>query len=114
PEIVRGIRAAAAGGSLIAPSVAGNLLTRLRHHGPPDAQPTSSAFELSPRELDVLRLVVAGRDNNEIAKRLHLSASTVKHHVSSTLDKLGVENRIQAAVLAVRLGLVDEAEVTSG
>jgi len=108
PEIVRGIRAAAAGQSLIAPSVAGDLLARLRRHGTPDAPPPPAAPELSPRELDVLRLVVAGCDNAEIGRRLHLSASTIKHHVSSTLEKLGVENRIQAAVLAVRLDLIDD------
>lgn len=110
PEIVRGIRAAAAGQSLIAPSVAGDLLARLRRHGAPDAPPTAAPPELSPRELDVLRLVVAGCDNGDIAKRLYVSASTVKHHVSSALDKLGVDNRIQAAVMAVRLGLVDEQD----
>jgi DNA-binding NarL/FixJ family response regulator len=110
PEIVRGIQAAAAGQSLIAPSVAGELLARLRRHGAPDAQPTPppAAPDLTPRELEVLRLVVAGCDNGEIGQRLHLSASTIKHHVSNTLEKLGVENRIQAAVMAVRLGLVDE------
>jgi DNA-binding NarL/FixJ family response regulator len=111
PEIVRGIRAAAAGQSLIAPAVAGDLLARLRGHGAPGV-PTAppAAPELSPRELDVLRLVVAGCDNNEIGRRLHLSASTIKHHVSGTLETLGVDNRIQAAVTAVRLGLVGERD----
>lgn len=113
PEIVRGIRAAAAGQSLIAPSVAGDLLSRLRRHGAPEA-PSPAAPELSPRELDVLRLVVAGCDNGDIAKRLYVSVSTVKHHVSSALEKLGVDNRIQAAVMAVRLGLVDEQDPLPG
>jgi DNA-binding NarL/FixJ family response regulator len=112
PEIVRGIRAAAAGQSLIAPAVAGSLLARLRRHGPPDAPPAALP-ELSPRELEVLRLVVAGCENSDIGRRLHLSAGTVKHHISSTLTKLGVDNRIQAAVLAVRLGLADERETPS-
>ena len=106
-EIVRGIRAAAVGDSLIAPAVAGSLLARLRRHGPPDAPPAPTP-QLSPREFDVLGLIVAGCENGEIGRRLHLSASTIKSHVSSTLAKLGVENRIQAAVLAVRLGLVDD------
>jgi DNA-binding NarL/FixJ family response regulator len=106
PEIVRGIRAAASGASLIAPSVASDLLSRLRHHGVPDALPVLPA-ELTPRELDVLRLVVEGCDNVEIGRRLHLSPSTIKSYVSSTLEKLGVENRLQAAVLAVRTGLLD-------
>jgi len=107
PEIIRGIRAAATGQSLIAPAVAGDLLARLRLHGAPDAR-TAATPRLSPRELEVLRLVVAGCDNNEIGQALHLSASTIKHHVSSLLEKLGVKNRIQAAVLATRLGLVSE------
>jgi len=108
-EILRGVRAAATGQSLIAPSVAGSLLARLRRHAPP-ARPTQEAPVLTPRELDVLRLLVAGCETIEIGRRLHLSPSTVKHHVSSTLEKLGVENRVQAAVMAVREGLVgDEA-----
>jgi DNA-binding NarL/FixJ family response regulator len=107
PEIVRGIHAAAAGEALIAPAVTAGVLERLRRHGPRDA-PARPDVALSPRELDVLRLIVAGHDNGEIGKRLHLSASTIKHHASSILEKLGVDNRIQAAVLAVRAGLVDE------
>ena len=106
-DIVRGIRAAAAGHALIAPAVAGNLLAQFRRRGPPETAP-EAVSELSARELDVLRLVVAGCENSEIASRLHLSPSTIKHHVSSTLEKLGVDNRIQAAVMAVRLGIVDE------
>jgi DNA-binding NarL/FixJ family response regulator len=107
PEIVRAIHAAAAGEALIAPAVTAGVLDRLRRHGAPDA-PRVPAVELSPRELDVLRLIVAGHDNGEIGRQLHLSASTIKHHASSILDKLGVQNRIQAAVLAVRSGLVEE------
>lgn len=106
PEIVRGVRAAARGESLVAPSVAGDLLARLRDHGAPETPP-SSAAQLTPRELEVLRLIARGCENAEIGRKLHLSPSTVKHHVSSSLEKLGVENRVQAAVLAVRLGLAD-------
>ncbi len=108
PEIVRGIRAAAAGHALIAPAVAGDLLAQVRRHGRDEAAPAPKP-QLSQRELDVLRLIVAGCENIEIGRRLHLSPSTIKHYVSSTLEKLGVENRIQAAVTAVRLGLVDDA-----
>jgi DNA-binding NarL/FixJ family response regulator len=106
-EIVRGVRAAAAGHSLIAPSVAGSLLARLRRHASPE-KPARTAPALTPRELDVLRLLVAGCETIEIGRRLHVSPSTVKHHVSSTLDKLGVENRVQAAVMAVREGLLGD------
>jgi two-component system, NarL family, response regulator LiaR len=106
-EIVRGVRAAATGQSLIEPRVAGGLLARLRRHGSRD-QPTQRPPALTPRELDVLRLLVAGCETIEIGRRLHLSPSTVKHHVSSTFEKLGVENRVQAAVMAVRKGLVND------
>lgn len=106
-EILAGVRAAAAGQSMIAPRVAGSLLARLRHHGDREEQRPANAA-LSDRELDVLRLLVAGSDNTAIGKALHLSPSTIKHHVSSILEKLGVENRIQAAVLAVRQGLLDD------
>ena len=104
-EIVAAVRAAAAGQSMIAPRVAGSLLARLRRHGPREDGPPA-CHDLSERELEVLTLLVAGCDNARVAQQLHVSASTVKHHVSSILVKLGVENRVQAAVLAVRQGLV--------
>ena len=107
PEIVSGIRAAAAGESVISPAVASSLLARLRRNPPPPLVP-AAVPELSARELDVLQLIVAGCENGDIAVRLHLSQSTIKHRVSSILDKLGVKNRIQAAVVAVRLALVDD------
>jgi len=104
-EIVTAARAAAAGQSMIAPRVAGSLLARLRRHEPHEEGP-GVEHDLTERELDVLTLMVAGSDNVKVAQQLHLSPSTVKHHVSSILKKLGVDNRIQAAVLAVRQGLV--------
>lgn len=61
--------------------------------------------ELSARELEVLRLVAAGKDNGEIAAELVISRATVKDHVSAILLKLGAVNRVQAAVAAVRSGL---------
>jgi DNA-binding NarL/FixJ family response regulator len=106
-EIVRGVRAAATGQSLITPTVASSLLATLRRHDARE-QPALKPPDLTPRELDVLQLLVAGCETIEIGRRLHLSPSTVKHHVSSTLVKLGVGNRVQAAVLAVRQGLVSE------
>ena len=61
---------------------------------------------LSKRELEVLRLVAEGRGNAEIAKELFLSPATVKNHVAKMLNKLGVENRVEAAACAVRAQLV--------
>jgi NarL family two-component system response regulator LiaR len=102
-EIAAGVRAAAAGESLLSPRIAGRLLDRVR--GPrAEGQPGQRA-ELSERELEVLRLLAEGSDNDEIAEALVISPRTVKNHVSSILAKLHLENRIQAAVYAVRRGL---------
>jgi len=62
--------------------------------------------ELSDRELEVLRLIANGKDNSQIAEALHISPKTVKNHISNILMKLQIENRIQAAVYAVRSGIV--------
>jgi DNA-binding NarL/FixJ family response regulator len=106
-EIADGIRAAAAGGSIIAPGVAGALVQSVRDAGAPATEPVAPVGpDLSAREREVLVLLADGYDNAEIARRLYLSPSTVKNHVSKLLDKLGVENRVQAATFATRSGLV--------
>jgi two-component system, NarL family, nitrate/nitrite response regulator NarL len=104
-DIVAGVRAAAAGHSTIAASVAGYLLhsVRINDAGPPAC--ISPGPELSRREREVLTLVTDGCDNAEIAGRLYVSVSTVKNHVSRLFEKLGVENRVQAATFAIREGL---------
>jgi DNA-binding NarL/FixJ family response regulator len=103
-QIVEGIRAAARGESQISPRVAGQLIRRVRQpavleldHGP---------VELTAREFEILELIARGMDNVEIARTLFLSQHTIKNYVSSILVKLQVENRVQAAVQAVRRGLV--------
>jgi DNA-binding NarL/FixJ family response regulator len=88
----------------LSPRVAGQLIQRVRE--PAEGEPPLSGAELTPRELEVLQLLARGLDNPEIASTLFLSQHTVKNHVSSILVKLQVENRIQAAVRAVRSGLV--------
>ncbi|MGA2010108.1 MAG: response regulator transcription factor [Solirubrobacteraceae bacterium] len=103
-QIVDGIQAAARGESMITPRIAGRLVQRLRAPSGLDA-PLSGA-ELTPREREVLGLLAAGFDNPEIARSMQISPHTVKNHVSSILIKLQVENRIQAAVRAVRGGLL--------
>ena len=103
-EIAEGIRAAARGESLISPRIASQLVRRLRE--PPELEQGLAGAELTPRELEVLEMLARGMDNPEIARALFLSQHTVKNHVSSILVKLQVENRIQAAVRAVRGGLV--------
>jgi DNA-binding NarL/FixJ family response regulator len=103
-QIIDGIRAAARGESSISPRVASRLIHRLRE--PCDIEPSAMEASLTRRELEVLGLLTRGLDNSEIAQALYLSQHTVKNHVSTILMKLQVENRIQAAVRAVRGGLV--------
>jgi DNA-binding NarL/FixJ family response regulator len=105
-EIVAGIRAAASGQSLLSPQVAALLLERLRESFPDPDLPEDVAPQLTKRELEVLSLIAAGKENAEIADSLVISQHTAKNHVSSILAKLEVENRIQAAVYAVRQRLV--------
>jgi DNA-binding NarL/FixJ family response regulator len=102
-EIVAGVKAAAEGEAMISPRVAGRLVARLRET---DATPAVGGSELTTREHEVLELLAHGLDNAQIAQRLDLSQHTVKNYVSSILVKLQVENRIQAAVRAVRGGMV--------
>jgi DNA-binding NarL/FixJ family response regulator len=98
------VRAAAGGESMVAPRMAKMLLRQLRLHEQNDKRPTIES--LSVREKEVLRLVVDGKDNAAIAKELFISPYTVKNHISNILLKLHVENRLQAAVCAVRDSLV--------
>ena len=85
---------------MLHPDVAARLMRRV-------ADPAGPAAEaLTPREREVLRLVVEGFANKQIARRLAITEKTVKTHVSSILQKLGVADRTAAAVLAIRQGLV--------
>jgi DNA-binding NarL/FixJ family response regulator len=111
-DIVKAIRAAAAGYCTIAPQVAGALVANVRDNlVASDAQAATGAPALSGREKQVLALLAAGYDNLEIAGQLYISPSTVKNHVSRLLEKLGVDNRVQAAGYAIRHGLVDGRSV---
>jgi NarL family two-component system response regulator LiaR len=105
-ELIRGISAAALGESLISPQIAAKVLRELRAARPAPRAPDRMSTELTDRELEVLRLIANGRDNSQIAAELHISAKTVKNHISNILMKLQIENRIQAAVYAVRSGIV--------
>ncbi len=105
-DLIRGIEAAAVGESLISPHIAGKVLQHVRATtASPDAAATIRA-ELSDREVQVLKLIANGKDNAVIAGELHISPKTVKNHISNILMKLQMENRIQAAVYAVRSGIV--------
>src|SRR5581483_11749928 len=105
-ELLAGIAAAAAGESLVSPAIAAKVLQRLRATTTSAREAEAIRSELSERELQVLRLIANGKDNAQIAADLHISPKTVKNHISNILMKLQIENRIQAAVYAVRSGLV--------
>jgi NarL family two-component system response regulator LiaR len=105
-EIGEAVRAAAAGESVISRSVAGRLLNEIRGRGSDAGPGAAIRATLTERELEVLKLVASGKENNEIARELFISPKTVQNHISSILAKLQLENRIQAAVAAVRSGIV--------
>jgi two-component system, NarL family, response regulator LiaR len=97
-ELCQAIKAAAAGQVQLSPQAAARLMREVRIPDSPEA--------LTARETEVLRLVARGQANKEIATTLSISEKTVKTHVSNILDKLSVASRTQAALYAVRIGLV--------
>jgi DNA-binding NarL/FixJ family response regulator len=105
-DLIAGIRAAAAGESLISPQIAAKVLQRLRSQAKSEDAAETIRAELSDREVEVLKLIANGKDNAQIARELYISPKTVKNHISNILMKLQMENRIQAAVYAVRSGIV--------
>ena len=105
-ELVGAVRGAADGQAIISPSIAALLVSRIREQERWQAIPATALDELSARELDVLRLLAEGRENAEIAAALYITPHTVKHHISSILTKLGLKNRVEAAVFAVRSGIL--------
>jgi NarL family two-component system response regulator LiaR len=100
-ELVRAIRAASEGEALLHPAVAARLMEEFSSGGRPPAEDT-----LTAREREVLDLIARGLPNKLIARDLGIAEKTVKTHVSSILGKLGLTDRTQAAVYAVRAGLV--------
>jgi NarL family two-component system response regulator LiaR len=103
--LISAIKGTAAGDTHVDPSVAGKLFDQIAQRSAPPSD-TSLTDLLSERELDVLRLLARGFSNAEIANRLYLSQGTVRNYVSAVLNKLQVADRTQAAVLALRHGLV--------
>jgi DNA-binding NarL/FixJ family response regulator len=103
-QLVTAIRVVAAGEALLAPSITRRLIEEFARRPPTHARP-AELEALSPRELDVLRLVARGLSNAEIATELYVSDATVKTHVSRILQKLTLRDRVQAVVLAYESGL---------
>jgi two-component system, NarL family, response regulator len=94
-ELIAAVRAVGQGRRYIPPALAARMSERL------------PLLELSARELDVLRLICKGMANKDIAARLGIAENTVKNHVAAILDKLGAQDRTQAAVYALERGIVD-------
>jgi two-component system, NarL family, response regulator LiaR len=101
-ELRRAIKAAAAGQVQMSPQVLSRLMREVR-------TPEKSLEPLTERELDVLKLLAEGRSNKEISRTLTIGEQTVKTHVSRILNKLGVPSRTQAALVAIRMGLVSSS-----
>jgi DNA-binding NarL/FixJ family response regulator len=105
-ELLKAIKGTAAGQTHVDPAVAGKLFTHIAQGA---AQPeTTLDYDMSEREIEVLNLLAHGLTNAEIADRLSITRGTVRNYVSSILAKLGVEDRTQAALIAVQHGLVSK------
>jgi NarL family two-component system response regulator LiaR len=103
PDLVRAIEGANRGQAQLHPEVARKLMEQVSTPAHREEPPGSA---LTPRELEVLRLIANGMSNKEIARELVLNERTVKGHVSNILSKLGLADRTQAALYAVREGIV--------
>jgi two-component system, NarL family, response regulator LiaR len=103
-DLCRAIKAAAAGQVQLSPKAAARLMREVRAPDSPEA--------LTEREVDVLRLLAQGQANKQIARNLGIGEKTVKTHVSNILAKLGVPSRTQAALYAVRIGLVSADQLS--
>jgi DNA-binding NarL/FixJ family response regulator len=111
-QLVAAVRTIAAGDALLSPAVTRQVIRQFtnldRHERPAAVQ------QLTARELEVFRLITEGLSNAEIGRRLFISATTVKTHVTRLLQKLDLRDRAQAIVLAYRTGLFDEARTPAG
>ncbi|MEV4617633.1 response regulator transcription factor [Asanoa sp. NPDC049573] len=103
-DLIAAVRTVASGEAILSAEVTGAVLDRVRAAGPV-ARVDLSPYQLTGREAEVLALIGAGLNNNEIAERLYLSMSTVKSHVTNVLSKTGSRDRVRAAILAIQAGL---------
>jgi DNA-binding NarL/FixJ family response regulator len=113
-DILRAVREVAAGRSWLDPAVTGRVLRHLRTDALPRSAAGGRLDELTPRELEVLRLLAGGTTNPEIAAQLHISETTVKSHLGSIFTKLDLRDRAAAIVFAYEHGLVTPGQRTAG
>jgi DNA-binding NarL/FixJ family response regulator len=105
-QLVDGIRVIAEGDALLAPSVTKRLIHEFSRSGAAQRSAPAALGDLTPRELEVFKLMARGMSNAEIAAELVVSETTVKTHVARVLMKLGLRDRVQAVVLAYESGVV--------
>ena len=105
-ELAHAVRVVAHGDALLAPAITRRLIEDLVHRPPPGAGTPAELTALSPRELEVLKLIAQGLSNGQIAERLFVSEATTKTHVTHIFSKLALRDRVQAVVLAYESGLV--------
>ena len=111
PQLAAAIRTVGEGDALLAPSITRRLIEEFAAPRTPSITPPGLS-ELTPRELEVFRLVATGMSNGEIATHLIVGETTVKTHVTRVLMKLGVRDRVQAVVLAYEAGIVNPGHAT--
>jgi DNA-binding NarL/FixJ family response regulator len=109
-ELLEAIKGTAEGRSYLDPSVAGRIMQRAASQAPAPPPATPPVEPLTEREQQILVLLAQGYSNPEIAQRLHLARGTVRNYVSTILQKLGAADRTEAAVVALRQGLVRDGE----
>ena len=112
-QLVAGIHVVAHGDALLAPTITRRLINEFARSAPNRIERPAGLDELTPRELEVFRLLARGLSNAEVAEELVVSETTVKTHVARVLMKLGVRDRVQAVVLAYESGLVAPGEAAS-
>ena len=105
-ELVRGVRVAASGEALLAPSITRRLIEEFAKQRAPVRAGGTELHTLTDREQEVIRLLGRGLSNPEIARELKVGEATVKTHVAHVLDKLGLRDRVQAVIFAYEVGLI--------
>jgi len=109
-ELLNAIKGTVQGGSYLDPSIAGRVMQRALSQALPPVPASPPAEPLTEREQQILALLAQGYSNPEIAQRLHLARGTVRNYVSAILQKLGASDRTEAAVMALRQGLVQNGK----
>jgi DNA-binding NarL/FixJ family response regulator len=106
-DLIHGVQVVASGDGLLAPSVTRRLIAEFAHGRRTHKPVALPGPSLTPRELEVLKLLARGQSNAEIAEALFVSDNTVKTHVTHLLDKLGLRDRVQAVIYAYEAGIVE-------